>query len=128
MKNWLRKASSYELRGAWLSLRAWISQFLGREILVDPADGFVLRPNLRPCLPQLGFFGLDAAAVEQVQHFIERLLPRIEAVGRIVGVEQHADFVREQPAQPVQKMPIGDILMAGVEQPLVRRGGPPDRT
>ena len=70
------------------------------------------------CLPQFRFFGLDAAAVQQVQHFIERLLPRIEAVGRVVGVEQHADFVGEQPAQPVQKMPVGDILMAGVEKPL----------
>ena len=106
------------MRGACALLAGLIPQFLGREILVDPADGLVLRPNLRPFLPQLGFFGLDAAAVQQVQHFIERLLPRIEPVGRIVGVEQHADFVGEQAAQPVQKMPIGDILMAGIEQAL----------
>ena len=101
------------IAGSVAFLAGLISQFLGREILVDPADGFVLRPNLRPFLPQFGFLGLDAAAVQQVQHFIERLLPRIEAVGRVVGVEQHADLVGEQAAQPVQEMPIGDILMAG---------------
>ena len=29
VKNWLRNASSYELRGAWLSLRAWSRSSFG---------------------------------------------------------------------------------------------------
>ena len=55
----------------------------------------------------------------QGEHLVEHPLRRIEPVGRVVGAEQDADLLREQPAQPVEEVPVGHVLLAGVEEPLV---------
>ena len=85
-------------------LAGLIPQFLGREVLVDPADGLVLRPD-----------ALQFLAVDQGEHVVEHPLRRIEPVGRVVGAEQDADLVGQQPAQPVEEVAVGDVLMARVE-------------
>ena len=57
----------------------------------------------------------------QGEHLVEHPLRRVEPVGRVVRVEQDADLLRERPAQPVEEVAVGHVLLAGVEQPLVLR-------
>ena len=90
-------------------LAGLIPKFLGREILVDPADGLVLRPDLRP----------SSSSLIRAEHVVEHPLRRVEPVRRIVGAEQNADLVGEPPAQPVEEMAVGNFLVTRVEESLV---------
>ena len=57
----------------------------------------------------------SSIAVDQGQHLVEHPLRRVEPVGRVVGVEQHADFLGKRSAQPVQEMPVAAPAAAVVE-------------
>src|SRR5688500_19160539 len=45
----IAKSKLVGVTGGLAFLASLISQFLRCKILVDPPDGFILRPNLRPC-------------------------------------------------------------------------------
>src|SRR5579863_3311771 len=52
-----------------------VPQFLGREILVHPADGFVLRPDVGKCF-----------LIEEAQHIVKYPLRRIKTVRRVIRI------------------------------------------
>jgi len=85
-----------------------VAQFLGREVLVDPSDGLILGPDSR-----------ESPVVYQIQHLVQHPLRWVDAVGRIVRIEENADFFRKCPAQPVEEVTIGYILLAGVMEIFV---------
>ena len=87
-----------------------IPEFLRGEVLIDPADGLVLGPDT-----------VEVLTIDEGKHLIEHALRRVDAVGRVVGVEEDADFLGERPTQPVEEVAVGHILLAGTVEPLVVR-------
>ena len=96
--------------GGLALLASLVPQFLGREVLVDPADRLVLGPD-----------PFQFLAVEQVDHLVQHPLWRVDPVRRVGGAEQHADLLRERAAQPVQEVSVCLLLMPGVVTLLLIR-------
>jgi len=67
---------AWRLASTSLNVSRSISHFLWCEILIHPADGLIKFPDARQ-------FGI----VQQFKQLIQCLLPRVEPVGGIIGIE-----------------------------------------
>ena len=69
----------------------------------------------------LGPDAVEVFAVDEAKHLVEHTLRRVDAIGRVVRIEKNADFLRERPAKPIEEVPVGRVLVAGLVEPLVVR-------
>ncbi|MFM8445120.1 MAG: hypothetical protein ACKN9W_17505 [Methylococcus sp.] len=87
-----------------------LALFLGVEVLIDPADGFVLAP-------QRGNFGV----IDQIQHLQQRGFAREETALRRVAVEQPWQVLAQliEHTEEVHAVGIAGFAQASTGQPCV---------